>query len=297
MKKKFLLLCIIPMILLNISAKGQTYDTLSHFGSNWRYLDDGSDQGATSWKSPTFADGTWSCGPSPIGYGDTWIVTCIRSGCTNDNICSPTCATKNITNYFRQTINVPSLTPYSEVAIDALMDDGGVVYVNGNQVWNNGMPTSWTYTTVSTANITGAAETTQVHTVIPMTYWVAGNNTIAVEMHQRAVNSSDVTLDMQFRFRRGGTTSINNLTNNTDDFNFYPNPSNGALTIDSKNNNLFGKSAQLIVIDVAGRTVAQQEITFAGQQTNIILDLNNGTYFGRLISDDINTTFRINIEK
>jgi len=39
------------------------------FGSIWKYLDNGSDQG-TAWIAPAFPDGAWQSGTAPLGYGD-----------------------------------------------------------------------------------------------------------------------------------------------------------------------------------------------------------------------------------
>src|SRR5262249_43593642 len=38
-------------------------------GSNWKYLDDGSNQG-TAWRNPSFSDSGWSNGLAQLGYGD-----------------------------------------------------------------------------------------------------------------------------------------------------------------------------------------------------------------------------------
>jgi len=296
MKRKRLILCLFAFTLLNTTVKSQTYDTLSHFGANWKYLDDGSDQDATNWKLPSFSDASWSCGPSPIGYGDTWIVTCIQSGCVNDITCAPACGTKNITDWFRQVINVPSVSSYYSVAMDALFDDGAVVYVNGNQVWSYNMPSTFNYTTWSTATISGSAETTQVHQVIPMTYWVNGNNTIAVEMHQRGPTSSDVTLDMQFRFLHYSPTSVSNLINNDAGFNIFPNPSNGAFSIETKNSALRGQMVNLEINDLTGRKVAEQQLQLAPDRADLSLSLIPGIYFGHLSAGETNANFRLTIE-
>ena len=39
-------------------------------GSVWKYLDDGSDQGA-QWRAPEFNDSAWASGPAELGYGDS----------------------------------------------------------------------------------------------------------------------------------------------------------------------------------------------------------------------------------
>ena len=44
--------------------------TIIPYGSTWRYLDDGSNQG-TTWRSPGFNDGSWSNGVAQLGFGDS----------------------------------------------------------------------------------------------------------------------------------------------------------------------------------------------------------------------------------
>ncbi|NOQ21507.1 MAG: hypothetical protein GQ565_02495, partial [Candidatus Aegiribacteria sp.] len=64
---KFLFTTIIPVLFLYGSVKGQT--TLVNPGADWKYLDDGSDQG-TSWREVGFNDTLWTAGPAQLGYGD-----------------------------------------------------------------------------------------------------------------------------------------------------------------------------------------------------------------------------------
>jgi hypothetical protein len=295
MKKHQLLICFAALALWHVPIKAQTYDTLSNFGATWKYLDDGSDQDATSWKSPTYSDATWKCGPSPIGYGDTWIVTCIQSGCVNDITCAPQCGTKNITNWFRQVINVPSVSLYDSVVMDALVDDGMILYVNDSMIWNYNMPASWNYTTWAPTIIEGSAETTLVHISIPTTHWVNGNNTVAVELHQRGPTSSDADLDIRFLFRRTNTSSVNSIPDNGIKFDMYPNPSNGEFTIAASDPAVASTEMRMTVADVTGRKLIDQPITFTGGKSTLNLILQNGVYFINIVSQNTNTTFKINI--
>ena len=43
--------------------------TLVPPGANWKYLDNGSNQG-TAWRSLSFDDSSWASGPAQLGYGD-----------------------------------------------------------------------------------------------------------------------------------------------------------------------------------------------------------------------------------
>ena len=104
---------------------------ISPFTVNWRYIDDGSDQGS-AWKSPAFDDSQWSAGVAPLGYGDSIIATQINSDV--DGGATP------ITSYYRYTFQVIDPALYVDVAMNILFDDGAVVYLNGNEIFRNNLP-------------------------------------------------------------------------------------------------------------------------------------------------------------
>src|SRR6266487_2812886 len=73
--------------------------TLVSRGSNWKYLDNGTDQG-TNWSTLGFDDSSWTNGPAELGYGDGDEATVVSYG--------PNSANKYITTYFRRAFIVPS---------------------------------------------------------------------------------------------------------------------------------------------------------------------------------------------
>lgn len=160
--------------------------------AEWSYLDDGTDQG-TAWRQPGFYDKPWSYGPGILGYGDP-AATTLSFG--------PNSANKYITYYFRKKINIPSVAALSDTIIFSLMrDDGAIVYVNGNKIFQTNMPDTGTvnYLTWSTVTVDGAAERQYNDFFIPRSVFVNGINTIAVEVHQRDGTSSDLTFEMEIK--------------------------------------------------------------------------------------------------
>ncbi|NDC42333.1 MAG: T9SS C-terminal target domain-containing protein [Chitinophagia bacterium] len=292
MKKVLLLL---TLLVTAGAANAQTYDTLSNFGAYWKYLDDGSDQGATGWQNLTFNDASWSCGPSPLGYGDTWMATCIHAGCTTQTNCYlPSGCSVNATDYFRRKINVPAAGLYDSVVIDGMVDDGLALYVNGTLAWAYGLTAgSFTYTTFTSTSITGGAETTLVATTIPITGFVNGDNQIAVELHQRAANSSDATLDLRFAFHRTGTANVANVVTGEQSITVYPNPASGSLTIADQSGKLAGETFTATIMDMSGRAVFTQSGAFAGSQSTINYNLEAGMYIVKLTGSNINATYHI----
>lgn len=88
-------------------------------------------------------------------------------------------------------------TTFYAIQMNLLRNDGIVVYVNGVERFRNNMPAGGVaYGTLASANIApGAAEA--VTTNLSPSFFVAGVNTIAVEVHLRAANSTDMSFDMQ----------------------------------------------------------------------------------------------------
>ena len=78
-----------------------------------------------------------------------------------------------------------------------------MVYVNGTEVARSNMPTGTiTSTTFATANVDGAAESQWFPFTVPTNVFVAGTNTIAVEVHQQYRGSSDLTFDLSLSTAR-----------------------------------------------------------------------------------------------
>jgi len=161
---------------------------LLSFGSSWKYLDNGSNQG-TAWRATGFNDATWATGNAQLGYGDGDEATVISFG--------PNSSAKYITSYFRKVINFSNPSSFTGVQLNIKRDDGVVLYVNGSEVYRNNMPTG-TITNTTLASIAAADDGAGIQTAtLPISAFVAGNNTIAVEMHQNAATSSDLSFDME----------------------------------------------------------------------------------------------------
>ena len=156
-------------------------------GDTWKYLDDGSDQG-TTWDDNGFNDASWASGASELGYGDGDEATVVSYG--------PSSSNKYPTTYFRKSFNVADHTLYNDLVLEAIRDDGMVVYVNGLEVWKDNMPASFDYTTYASATVGGGDETTWLSTTIGSNL-VTGTNVVAVEIHQRSGSSSDISFDFK----------------------------------------------------------------------------------------------------
>src|SRR5258705_7115043 len=177
-------------LLLALGFGASAADTLIPTGASWKYLDTGVDQG-TAWREPAFDDTTWPSGLAQFGFGDGDEATLINHFPNGVPI---------ITAYFRKTFNVADPSVYANITVRLLRDDGGVVYINGVEVFRSAMPltnTVITYSTLATSTADGTNESAFFSRVVPTSVLVAGENLIAVEIHQVNATSSDMSFDLQ----------------------------------------------------------------------------------------------------
>lgn len=184
--KHFTFFC---FLMMGLSLMAQQQTVIFPRESSWRYLDDGSNQG-TAWKEPTFLDLTWASGQAELGYGDVQTTT-VGFG--------PDANNKYPTTYFRTTFNNSTLPAAGQQLVLRLKrDDGAVVYLNGTEVFRVNMAAGPVgYLDYATATVDGSNESTFFEDTIPSNSLITGPNTIAVEIHQRSGNSSDISFDLE----------------------------------------------------------------------------------------------------
>ena len=160
-------------------------------GSEWRYLDDGSDQG-TAWRASDFDDSNWSTGNTPAGYGGingfpVLGTTIDFGGDTGD---------RHITTYFRTTFDIDDPSLLDRLDFETLVDDGAIVYINGHEVYREGFSAGANvgFDTVSESN--GNETNYDDFAVTDTSILVPGENSLAVEVHQRSPTSSDMGFEI-----------------------------------------------------------------------------------------------------
>jgi uncharacterized protein len=178
----------------NTSAAAFTLDPASYplgKDSQWQYLDNGTDQGATGWNLAATNNTTWASGTAPLGYGDQ-VNTIVSYG--------PDSGNKYITTYFFRDINIDLANVADMVEFGVKRDDGVIVYVNGVEVFRDNMPTGTVNYLTYSATIVDAADENRywVHEV-PKTVFSQGVNRVAVEVHNRDGQSSDLKFDMYIK--------------------------------------------------------------------------------------------------
>ena len=181
--------CLLVSLLFPTVSRAES--ELIPLGSVWKYLDAGiyppNDSGGRNWKQVDFLEPGWSSGPAQLGYGDASITTTIDYGTANN---------KHITSYFRHTFQVADISQINGLALELMRDDGAVVYLNGTEVFRSNMP-SGTIGHSTLASSSPSDESFLHQASIPTSGLVNGSNVIAVEVHQRSANSSDLRLDLR----------------------------------------------------------------------------------------------------
>ncbi len=174
-------------VVVNPSPDAAQKVTLVGSGSEWKYLDDGSDQGS-SWRQPEYTDDAWSAGAAPLGYGKPGAVTTVRG--TRGN------GTPITTTYFRRAWDVPDPSVFTQLAVRVLRDDGVKVFLNGAEVFRNNVPSDPVNAGTPALEATDATNFVSSAS-IDASLLVAGRNVLAAEVHQAAGGPADLMFDLE----------------------------------------------------------------------------------------------------
>jgi hypothetical protein len=162
--------------------------------TGWRYQNLNQDLFSLepTWPQVGYSDAGWG-GPSqgPLGenpdapVGDT-INTPINTG--------PASA-KFPVIFYRRNFQISGAAAYQGLIVRLQCDDYAVVFINGQQVVNDGVPEPLTF------NFTGGAatgtETDYAEFTVPASVLREGNNVVAVANYQQAATSSDLQFDLE----------------------------------------------------------------------------------------------------
>ena len=254
MKAKLLLL----VFLLPFIAHSQ--DTLINTSSSWKYNDKGQNLG-TTWYSTTYSDATWSNGIAPLGYGLTGLATTLSFG--------PNANTKYTTTYFRKSVAITTpASKYSRITLNVKRDDGVVVYINGIERFRSNMPTGTISN--STFSISCATDNGSVWQSVDLSnsYFVNGNNIIAIEVHQCNLSSNDLYFAAQLIGSKS-IGSFESLSPTTQSQNFVI-PSTHTYQVITQEGRAYSTGGT-----VPARTDFTAYVPIAGSSTNGYLMINH----------------------
>jgi len=187
----------IAALALMMTSMLQAQTTIFALQSAWKYNDADVALPAT-WKNSNYDVSNWAVGNGPLGYGDP-VTTSFVSGVD----------TAYLIKDF--TVNLADLTNTMEFGVRR--DDGIIVYLNGEVVIRDNMPSGVvTHSTFSSTTIDGAAETAINIFSIPKNKFVQGVNRISIELHNRSATSSDLTIDAYLKTTATVTPPVSNCT-------------------------------------------------------------------------------------
>ena len=166
--------------------------TLVSKGARWRYWDATNYPGA-AWRDLATSDAAWAEGPAQLGFGDGDEATVVASN-------------RQVTTYFRHVFTMAETNGLTNLTLCLLRDDGAVVWLNGSEVFRSNMPTGTvTHTTLASSSALPLDETTTFYaTNANPALLRVGLNLLAVEVHQNAVTSSDLSFDFECSAKSAG---------------------------------------------------------------------------------------------
>lgn len=185
LKRLFKVTFLTVFIFLFNSAFSQ--DKFINQGDLWMYYDAGSLN--NDWAKTTL-NKIWKQGKTPIGYGDSEIVTEINYG--NDK------ANKHIVKYFKKTFTLKDPIKYIAYELKFQRDDGIVLYLNGEEIYRNNLPDGIiTGNTIAIYIVQNNAESTYLSKIIDSKKFKKGKNTISASIHQATSRSSDCHFNLE----------------------------------------------------------------------------------------------------
>jgi hypothetical protein len=182
--------CVFTALCLS-GFRASAESSLVSTGAVWRYLDTGVDQG-TTWITPSFDDSLWAAGPAQLGFSSGPAENDEATFLSRTSALGET----NITFYFRHAFDVPDTSLYTNLIVRLRRDDGAVVYLNGVEVFRSNLPEGpigySTLASLAQDDGSGIFARPVNHSLL-----VDGNNLLAVEVHQNALTSSDISFDLE----------------------------------------------------------------------------------------------------
>lgn len=201
---------------LNVIVANTTFplsyvvEVIPMLGSTWQYNQTRDDLG-TAWRSNGYDDTVagWQTGPALFeGKSGTVPFSLAPLVGTTLNLTNPPNATQTITYYFRTRFNLPYSLAGAELRLRHYLDDGGILYLNGQEGYRARMTTlPDSFLSLATGTAYGVPvpvsdavvepALTLPAAVLPLTNVVAGTNLLAFEVHQNSPTSSDITFAAQ----------------------------------------------------------------------------------------------------
>ncbi|MBN1675629.1 MAG: CotH kinase family protein, partial [Kiritimatiellae bacterium] len=176
-------------------------ETLVARGATWRYAKGTGEasEPRSAWREADYADSAWSSGRAPLGYGGSGVNTTFGD------------MQNSYSSFFlRREFSVSSLDADTRLRAAADYDDGFVMWINGERVWDKGEPDGEPlYNSLAGGYVgaTGVYETNEI--ADPGDFLEPGVNVIAVQVFNSSIGSGDCRFDLELStFRRVADTTF-----------------------------------------------------------------------------------------
>ena len=181
-----------------LPASAQLTTVVPAVGTTWKYIE--TDVSSQSWTTLGYDDSAWLSGPSGFSYetGANDVshtaapgTTLVRTALTNP---ANDVGGARHAEYFRTKFNWTGATAGAIMVLHTRWDDSGVVYLNGNPIFNNTdatLPLGFIQYTRGAIGTGTEGTVDEAATVDVSAFLLTGENVLAAEMHQVNATSSD----------------------------------------------------------------------------------------------------------
>jgi hypothetical protein len=167
--------------------------------SQWKYFK-GLTEASTpidAWRQRGFNDASWPLGPAPFFYGESIGDGTVLSDMQN----------QYSTVFLRRTFTIERLDTIASATLDVRCDDGFVAWINGRLVASNRAPASVAFNALASENAPEPAELLPFNIQAPESVLRQGENTLAIQVFNVTLGSSDIVFDAQLFTTEKETTA------------------------------------------------------------------------------------------
>lgn len=172
------------------------------------------------WLRPDFNDSRWRSlgleGRAQFGFGDGDEATPLACSTMGEACADLQAENKFPVYYFRHRFEVPDPTAVTGLEYCVEVDDGAIVYLNGEEQLRVNMPDGFDPRSTEYTGRRMAMESELLSFVIPAASLVAGTNVLAVQVHQESGGSTDLSFDLELTSVAKATIGVQVLDAITD---------------------------------------------------------------------------------
>lgn len=190
-----------------IAAIPSTNITLINYTNVWKYMQV-SNLNGMNWTATNFNDSSWPSGSGLLAYENNSAINSLIKTTLNDPRTATGTVSAGHAYYFRLALKLTNKPADFTFSASAYIDDGMVLYINGNEItrirMNAGTVLNTTLANATPSGSGGDTTSPDVFT-IPASAFVTGTNTIAVSIHQSTTRSTDIVFGLKLDATNSGT--------------------------------------------------------------------------------------------